>query len=84
MKRKIGEFTFTVQWDGYLTCTPAVARKISSTGKLPREGYEVKCLIKWPAQVCTVQGTREKVSCPESEMWLGWTTYNGTRMLYVH
>ena len=72
------------QWDGYWVISAATARKISSTGKAPKRGWKVKANIMWPAQVCTVKGTREKVWCPEKEMWIGWTTYDGEQVLYVH
>lgn len=74
----------TKRWDGYYTISAATARKISSTGKVPKEGYEVKANLNWPAGVCTVQGTKDKVWMPEKEMWIGWTTYDGECVLYIH
>lgn len=72
------------QWDGYRTISKTTAARISTTGKAPKPGYEVKAKIKWPAQVCTVKGTNEKVWCEEKEMWIGWTHYDGKKVLYIY
>lgn len=74
----------TKQWDGYRTISQDTARKISVTGKVPKEGCIVKSKINWPSGVGKMRNTRENVYLPESEMWISWTTYRGKRVLYIY
>lgn len=71
------------EWDGYLTISPAVARKISVTGKLPKIGYAVKSSVMWPHELCTIQGGG-RIFQEERDMWIGWTTYQGKQKLYIY